>query len=141
MILLKTLLLVLLLGLGACSDEATRLAYDIESAALKLEASDKNSTEITHTPWAYPDGVKGDYKVSLYPTALVPHQREPESFKNRSLRIHRYSTSFHCRFVSVSEFLQVEKNADGPTYLLLQKTNKPWNYTSGGKTFKGINTI
>ncbi len=49
MILLKTLLLVLLLGLGACSDEATRLAYDIESAALKLEASDKNSTEITHT--------------------------------------------------------------------------------------------
>ena len=83
MILLKTLLLVLLHGLGACSDEATRFAYDIESAALKLELSDKNSTEITHTPWAYPDGVKGDYKVWLCRTALVPHPREPRRFKSR----------------------------------------------------------
>ena len=69
MIFLKTLPLVLLIGLGSCSinpkkfiltDAATRLAYDIESAALKWEASDKNSTEIKHTPWAYPEGVKGD---------------------------------------------------------------------------------
>ena len=49
MIFLKTLLLALLLGLGACSDAATRLAYHIKSAALKLKASDKNSTEIKHT--------------------------------------------------------------------------------------------
>ena len=81
MIFLKTRLLVSFLGLGSCSinpnnfiltDAATRLAYDIESAALKLEASDKNSTEIKHAPWAYSDGVKGDYKVWLYRTSTSP---------------------------------------------------------------------
>ena len=58
MIYLRILLLALLPGLGACSDAATRLAYDIESAALKLEASDKNSTGIKHTPWNFPSGGK-----------------------------------------------------------------------------------
>jgi hypothetical protein len=58
MIYLRILLLSLLPGLGACSDAATRLAYDIELAALKLEASDKNSTGIKHTPSAYPGGRK-----------------------------------------------------------------------------------
>lgn len=134
MIFLKTLPLVLLIGLGSCSinpknflltDAATPLAYDIESAALKWEASDKNSTEIKHTPWAYPEGVKGDYNVSLC----------------RSVSVHKYSTSYHCRFVSVPEFLHVEKKTDEPTYLLLQKTDKPWNYTGGGKTLKGNKTI
>ena len=58
MIYLRILQLSLLPGLGACSDAATRLAYDIESAALKLEASDKNSTGIKHTPWNFPGGGK-----------------------------------------------------------------------------------
>jgi hypothetical protein len=37
---------------------ATRLADYIESASLKLESSDKNSTKIKHTPWNYPGGGK-----------------------------------------------------------------------------------
>jgi hypothetical protein len=68
MIYLSILLLALLLGLGACSDAATRLAYDIESAALKLEASEKNSTGIKHTPSAYPDGgntFKGNKTIEI----------------------------------------------------------------------------
>jgi len=32
---------------------ATRRADDIESASLKLESSDKNSTKIKHNPWKY----------------------------------------------------------------------------------------
>ena len=40
------------------TDAATRLAYEIESVALKLESSDKNSTKIKHTPWNYPGGGK-----------------------------------------------------------------------------------
>jgi hypothetical protein len=40
------------------TDAAIRLAYDIESAALKLEAYDKNSTGIKHTPWNFPGGGK-----------------------------------------------------------------------------------
>jgi hypothetical protein len=40
------------------TDAAIRLAYDIESAALKLEAYDKNSTGIKHTPWNFPSGGK-----------------------------------------------------------------------------------
>ena len=34
-------------------DASIRLAYDIESASLKLESSDKNSTKIKHNPWKY----------------------------------------------------------------------------------------
>lgn len=68
---------------------------------------------------------KGDYNVSLC----------------QSVSVHKYSTSYHCRFVSVPEFLHVEKKTDEPTYLLLQKTDKPWNYTGGGKTLKGNKTI
>ena len=150
MILLKNLLLLSLLGPGSCSinpkkfiltEAATRLAYDIESAALKLETSDQNSTEIKHTPWAYSDGVKGDYKVWLCPTTRVPHPREPGRFMSRSLKVHRYSTSYHCRFVSIPEFLQRGEKAGEPTYLLLKKTNKPWNYHGGGKTLCGNKTI
>jgi hypothetical protein len=68
MIYLSILLLALLLGLGACSDAATRLAYDIESAVLKLEASDKNSTEIKHKPSVYPGGgktLKGNKTIDI----------------------------------------------------------------------------
>jgi len=61
------------------TDAATRLVYDFEPAVLKLEASDKNSTEIKHTPRAYPDGVKEDYKMWLRPTTFVPH---PERIGN-----------------------------------------------------------
>ena len=150
MIFLKPLFLFSLLGLGFCSinpkkfiptDAVTRLAYDIKSAALKLESSHKNSTEIKHTPSSYPKGFKGDYKVWLRPTELVPHPREPGRFRSRNLRVHRYSTSYHCRFVSVPMFLHVEKKAGKPTYLFLQKTNKPWNYMGGGKTLRGDKTI
>ena len=68
MIYLRILLLALLPGLGACSDAGTRLVYDIESAALKLEASDKNSTEIKHTPWNFPGGgktLKGNKTIEI----------------------------------------------------------------------------
>jgi hypothetical protein len=50
------------------TDAATRLTYDIESAALKLEASDKNSTGIKHTPSAYPGGrktLKGNKTIDI----------------------------------------------------------------------------
>ena len=60
-------------------------------------------------------------------------------FKSRSFIVHRYSTSYHYRFVSVPEFLHAEKKA--PTYLLLQKTDNPWKYTGDGKTLKGNKTI
>ena len=62
-------------------------------------------------------------------------------FKSRSFIVHRYSTSYHYRFVSVPEFLHVEKKAGEPTYLLLQKTDNPWKYTGDGKTLKGNKTI
>ena len=77
MIFLKTRLLVSFLGLGSCSinpnnfiltDAATRLAYDIESVALKLETSDQNSTEIKHTPWNFPGGgktLKGNKTIEI----------------------------------------------------------------------------
>ena len=77
MIFLKTPLLLSLLGSGSCSinpkkfiltDAATRLADDIESAALKLEASDKNSTEIKHTSSAYSGGgktIKGNKTIEI----------------------------------------------------------------------------
>ena len=81
LIFLKILPVVLLIGLGSftinpkkfiLTDATTRLVYDIEPAALKLEASDKSSTETKHTPRAYPDGVKEDYKMWLRPTTFVP---------------------------------------------------------------------
>ena len=62
-------------------------------------------------------------------------------FKSRSFIVHRYSTSYHYRFVSVPEFLHAEKKAGEPTYLLLQKTDNPWKYTGDGKTLKGNKTI
>jgi hypothetical protein len=35
----------------------------------------------------------------------------------------------------------MQKKAGESTYLLLQETDKPWNYPSGGKALKGNKTI
>ncbi|MDC1005694.1 hypothetical protein OAQ34_08705 [Opitutales bacterium] len=43
--------------------------------------------------------------------------------------------------LSASPSFYMWKKTDEPTYLLLQKTDKPWNYTGGGKTLKGNKTI
>jgi len=49
---------------------ATRLADDIESASLKLESFNKNSTKIKHTPWNYPGG--GKLFAEIKPLKLIP---------------------------------------------------------------------
>jgi|MEHZ01.5.fsa_nt_MEHZ011551425.1_2 hypothetical protein len=123
------------------TDAATRLAFEIESAALRLESSNQTEMELKHKPAKFPEGVPGDYSIRLRPTKLVPHPREPDQFRSRSLAVNKYHTTYHCRFVSVPETLQIEKKAGEPTHLLLKKTNKPWNYTKGGKTLRGNKTI
>ena len=45
------------------------------------------------------------------------------------------------RFVSIQKLLHVENKAEKSTYLLLQKTDKPWSYLDDGKTLKWNKTI
>jgi len=49
---------------------ATRRTDDIESASLKLESSDKNSTKSKHTTWNYPGG--GKLFAEIKPLKLIP---------------------------------------------------------------------
>ena len=74
---LQTLaVLAVLAFLSACNvatDAATRLAYDLEAGAKRLNTSDKNELEVEHRPLSSPNGISGDYTILLQAlqTAIV----------------------------------------------------------------------
>lgn len=51
---------------SACSDGATRIAYEIESGVAAFRRSDATTTSIRHAPDAWPDGCAGAYTVAVH---------------------------------------------------------------------------
>ena len=58
-------IIALALFAGACTDAATRVAYDIQSGAGKLGAREGERVEIRHVPSRWPEGCAGSYTLHI----------------------------------------------------------------------------
>lgn len=115
-------LLLLALFAGACTDAATRVAYDIESGAKKLAAGDGARIEIRHVPSRWPEGCAGSYTLHLGKGSATAEgngnfhiNRDADGLLvrcfNSSGNPHAWSTTYHLRFVDVPEAVQIEKQS------------------------------
>ncbi|QTN34228.1 hypothetical protein HZ994_18515 [Akkermansiaceae bacterium] len=102
------------------TDAATRLAYDLEAGAKKLEASGQSGLEVKHRPLPFPDGVKGDYFVWLQ--AVRSDKPNSGTLAVGAVNGRRFGTSYHLNYMTVRKDLRIRKKAGEPTYLMLSKT-------------------
>jgi len=133
MLLRISMVLFAIVHLSGCvllTDPATRLAYDIQDAALELEASDLNEIAFRHKPY----GVEDHYRVMIQTT-------NPAVECNGSLGVGRSGTSYHGRFVTVPETLEVRKRKGESLLIRLVKTDKEWKCKWEGETLKGNKAI
>jgi hypothetical protein len=116
----RLFVVALMLLSSACTDAATRVAYDIESGTRKLGSQDGARAEIRHTPKRSPGGCAGSY-------TLLIGRGSSDNLGNNNFRIrgnsdglsvrcyasdgnlHAWGTTYHLRFVDVPEAIQIEK--------------------------------
>jgi hypothetical protein len=116
----KLSLLVLGLLTGACSDAATRVAYEIESGTKKLGSAEGARIEIRHVPSRWPDGCAGSYTLHLGKGSATADgngnfhiNRDTDGLSvrcfNSSGNPHAWGTTYHLRFVDVPETVDIQK--------------------------------
>jgi hypothetical protein len=117
---------------GACSDAATRVAYDIESGAKKLESRDGSRVEIRHVPSRWPEGCAGSYTLHLGKGSATADgrgnfriNRDADGLSvrcyNSSGNPHAWGTSYHLRFVDVPEAVEIEKQGGEATVIEVER--------------------
>jgi len=111
-----------LLLLCACGnlfeDNGTHLAAALESGAAKLRASADSRLLVEYQTL---DGGHDPYYIEITPSFSAD---QPSSIPNSYIVVSgktRGGTSYHNRFVRVPQRLYIEKNAGGPTEILLQR--------------------
>lgn len=116
----------LVLGLYALeqltSDAATRLAFQIRNQSVLLKMSGETTRTFVHTPWSWPDGVSGDYRIE------ITEGRNPSYPGQRSIGVARnwtetpwYHTSYLMNFVQVPSDLAVSHRKGEATLVTLDK--------------------
>jgi hypothetical protein len=106
--------------LWACSDGATRIAYEIESGVAAFRRSDAKTASIRHVPEARPDGCAGAYTVQFTASsALVIWCKNPDGSGVQS----SHTTTYHLRFVEVPRTYKLDKGAGEATIIELAKEN------------------
>lgn len=125
-------IVALTLVASACTDAATRVAYDIESGIGKLGAPDGARVEIRHTPRRWPEGCAGSYTLQI-------GQGASDNLGNNNFRIrgnsdglsvrcyasdgnlHAWGTTYHLRFVEVPETVQIDKQGGETTVIDVER--------------------
>ena len=114
----RTARLALVVLLCACTDGATRIAYDIESGVAAFRRSDATTTSIRHVPEARPDGCAGAYTVQFTAnSALVIWCKKPDGVEVQG----SHTTTYHLRFVEIPKTYKLDKGAGEPTIIDLAK--------------------
>jgi hypothetical protein len=73
--------------LSACTDGATRIAYDIEAGVGAFRRSGAASYSIRHVPEAEPDGCAGPYSVQLSAAPILVSEKGRLIFLSDGLRV------------------------------------------------------
>lgn len=117
----RTLLLLSLLLLTGCfTDAATRIAYDIETAAKRVGHTGNSKFTLAHRTPSKKGECDNRYKVQLDKVgALIIWCKDEKN--NQTLSSH--STSYHSRFVDTSDTYTLEKNAGETLFIELERRN------------------
>jgi hypothetical protein len=119
-VLRKLACLAFLAMLTACTDGATRIAYDIESNVAAFNRTNATASSIKHTPEPSPEGCNGPYKVQLSErSSLVIWCKNADSSKITS----SHTTTYHLRFVDVPRQFIVDKSAGEALFIDVEKQN------------------
>jgi hypothetical protein len=103
---------------AGCSDGATRIAYDIESAVADFQRTAASRYSIRHLPEAEPDGCGGAYTVQFTAdSSLVIWCRKSGSGEVAS----SHTTTYHLRFVQIPQTFRIDKAAGEATIIDLAK--------------------
>src|SRR5262245_1759437 len=113
-------LLVLAVWASACTDAATRVAYDIESGSKTLGSADGSRVAIRHVPSRWPEGCAGSYTLHVGKGSATADgngnfhiNRGTDGLSvrchNSSGNPHAWGTTYHLRFVDVPEAVEIEK--------------------------------
>jgi hypothetical protein len=120
-----SILVGVLVASSACSDAATRLAYDIEGGAAELCNGGHLVGRVIHKPRARPEGCAGAYVVTLQES--LHHPRSGGSLlvgcvgsPNYESFGYSYSTTYHLNTVRVPRELHVEKPSGASVAVVLQ---------------------
>jgi hypothetical protein len=122
------------LCLGACSDAATRVAYDIESGTRKLGSDDGARADISHAPRSWPDGCAGSYTLRIEKGASINEGHNnfrsvkgsgglSVSCYGQDGNAHGYGTTYHLRFVDVPAAVAVSKNRGETAFIEVQRVS------------------
>jgi hypothetical protein len=106
--------------LGACTDGATRIAYDIEAGVEAFRSSNAARYTIRHVPERLPDGCGEAYTLQFSAnSSLVIWCRQSSDGKVTS----SHATTYHLRFVKVPKTFRLEKAAGEATLIDLAKSD------------------
>ncbi|MPZ44258.1 MAG: hypothetical protein GEV05_12795 [Betaproteobacteria bacterium] len=106
--------------LCACTDGATRIAYDIESGVEAFRRSDAATYTIRHVPERLFDGCGEAYTVQLSAnSSLVIWCKKSGSGEVTS----SHATTYHLRFVKVPKTFKLDKAAGEATIIDLAKAD------------------
>ena len=116
----------------ACSDAATRVAYDIESGTRRLGSAEGARVEIPHTPQSWPAGCAGSYVLRIEKGTAVGdgHGNFDVGANSGGLSVRCYGqdgsaaawgTTYHLRFVDVPATVEVEKKRGETAVIEVQR--------------------
>ena len=128
----RAAIVTLAFSTGACTDAATRVAYDIESGTGKLTSHDGARVEIPHDPRRWPEGCAGSYVLRIAKGAAenLGHDNFHTRPNSGSLSVTCYgssgnrngwTTTYHLRFVDVPETVEIEKKADEKVFIEVER--------------------
>ena len=123
---------VLAVLMCACSDAATRVAYDIESGVKQLGSQEGSRTEIPHVPSRWPEGCAGSYRLRIGKGSATAEGNNNFHINpgaaGLSIRCygsngnpHAWSTTYHLRFVDVPQTVEVEKPDGGTAFIQVDR--------------------
>jgi hypothetical protein len=100
--------LMCLCVLSACTDAATRVAYDLERGARELRRSGAATSVVDHAPKETPEGCSAGYTLQLSEaSALLVWCRDSVAAPATS----SHTTTYHLNYVTVPETFRIEKGA------------------------------
>lgn len=121
-----------LLFMAACSDAATRAAYDIESGTRRLGSREGDRAEISYVPGSWPAGCSGSYtlRIEKGTAADQGHGNFRITENSGGLLVRCYGhdgyaagwgTTYHLRFVDVPAAVEVTKNRGETAVIEIQR--------------------
>jgi len=106
-------------ALAGCTDAATRIANDVESAAKSLRQSTEARATVRHQPSTWPDGCGDGFRLEIGKGRSEDPRKGSIVVKCTGRGI--FYTTYHLNFVFVPETVAVAKKADEVVVLELER--------------------